>query len=449
MDLQKRSVSLNRVRLAPFVRIIFETSGEQEHFFGYYDKSPFDAESRRLLCHAVKFPSTRMPTINDQAEIAYWDLQSAQRIPVTHTSAFNWQQGAMLQWLGPDFSSRIVFNDYRDGRYVAIVHQMDTGEQKILDNTIYSVTPDGRWAIGVNYERLFWCRHGYNYAWPGHPRYNVPISDEDGLHLVDIQSGCSHLIIRTRQVIDIAFVSGMNTGSHYLEHVLFSPSGKRFMFLHRWRSPEGGIFSRVFVANRDGSELKLLHDKGDVSHYTWRDDNTLMVFGSKRGYLNHLRRFQWSVNLILKPFRGVFKRLIRPGTFQERLLLRPEYLFINVLTGQIKSVDSRQLRIDGHPNFHPLRTDIFLTDTYPNRQNYRELYLFDVSRRLRINLGEFFSPPASSNTHWRADLHPRWDRKGNLVCIDSLHNERRQMVVLDVSNIIETLGISQSDLKNS
>ena len=35
----------------------------------------------------------------------------------------------------------------------------------------------------------------------------------------------------------------------------------------------------------------------------------------------------------------------------------------------------------------------------------------------------------------RCDLHPRWNRDGRQVCIDSVHEDQRQMYLLDVSQI--------------
>ena len=33
---------------------------------------------------------------------------------IAETRAWNVQQSCMLQWLGPDYKNRILFNDYRD-----------------------------------------------------------------------------------------------------------------------------------------------------------------------------------------------------------------------------------------------------------------------------------------------------------------------------------------------
>ncbi|MBC7289368.1 MAG: hypothetical protein H5T86_15270, partial [Armatimonadetes bacterium] len=51
-------------------------------------------------------------------------------------------------------------------------------------------------------------------------------------------------------------------------------------------------------------------------------------------------------------------------------------------------------------------------------------------------IGRFFSPPELSG-EIRCDLHPRWNRAGDKVCIDSAHTGVRQMYVLDVADIVQ------------
>ena len=48
----------------------------------------------------------------------------------THT--WNVQQGCMAQWLGLDFSSRIIFNDLRDGKYCSVILDVKSGEERVL-----------------------------------------------------------------------------------------------------------------------------------------------------------------------------------------------------------------------------------------------------------------------------------------------------------------------------
>jgi hypothetical protein len=74
-----------------------------EHFFGYYDKSPWCSSGRYVLALEVKRAS-RNPRIDEGASIGMIDTKDDYRFKVIDkTKTWNLQQGCMLQWLGPDF----------------------------------------------------------------------------------------------------------------------------------------------------------------------------------------------------------------------------------------------------------------------------------------------------------------------------------------------------------
>ena len=72
--------------------------------------------------------------------------------------------------------------------------------------------------------------------------------------------------------------------------------------------------------------------------------------------------------------------------------------------------------------------------------------LFNIEENQKINVGKFFSLPNITeaigndwdNSAMRADLHPRWNRKGSMICIDSVHNGTRQIYTIDVSKLTNT-----------
>ena len=50
---------------------------------------------------------------------------------------------------------------------------------------------------------------------------------------------------------------------------------------------------------------------------------------------------------------------------------------------------------------------------------------------LRMDLAAFHAPPAFDGP-LRVDLHPRWNRDGTALCIDSVHEGTRQMYTVDL-----------------
>jgi len=96
---------------------------------------------------------------------------------------------------------------------------------------------------------------------------------------------------------------------------------------------------------------------------------------------------------------------------------------------------------DGHPSFSPNRRWI-LTDTYPDRFRLCFLVLYDTQTDRRYNLAKLRSPRAFAaprfETNWNCDLHPRWNRTGDVVCFDSAHTGRRGLCTMRVGNLSET-----------
>ena len=135
-----------------------------EYFFGYYDKSHRDGTDRYMLCLRLKDTSSAVAP-NEAAEILLIDTFNDNSIKVLgHTNSWNVQQGYMLQWLGPDYTERIIYNDFRDGKYCSVIFNIKTNEEKVLSMPVYSVSQDGKWALTLDFSRLHRLRPGYGYS---------------------------------------------------------------------------------------------------------------------------------------------------------------------------------------------------------------------------------------------------------------------------------------------
>ncbi len=88
---------------------------------------------------------------------------------------------------------------------------------------------------------------------------------------------------------------------------------------------------------------------------------------------------------------------------------------------------------DGHCSYLPDKEWI-VCDTYPGgRDRSQQLYLFNVEREERVDLGVFPAPEAYSG-EWRCDLHPRCSPDGKFLTIDSAHGgSGRRMYVVALS----------------
>ena len=69
-----------------------------------------------------------------------------------------------VQWFGPDFSEKIIFNDFRNGKYCSVILNIKTKEEKVLDMPVYSVSNDGEFALTLDFSRLHRLRKGMGYS---------------------------------------------------------------------------------------------------------------------------------------------------------------------------------------------------------------------------------------------------------------------------------------------
>jgi len=129
------------------------TRGPKHHFFGYYDKSPWDLEGRWMLALEVDFMD-RPPKPGDAAIIGLVDLKEDSAFcPIAQTHAWNWQQGAMLQWLPGTSRRLIIYNSCQGGSFVSVIRDLDGGEERTLPLPVYTISHSGRWALTPNFSR--------------------------------------------------------------------------------------------------------------------------------------------------------------------------------------------------------------------------------------------------------------------------------------------------------
>ena len=140
------------------------TPSTNHHFFDYYDKRPCDSSNRLLLTTETDFVD-RAPKPEDKAGIGIVEGGDARGFRrVAETYAWNFQQGAMLQWLSARGEPVFIHNDRRDGRFVAVLRTAEGHELNVLPHPVYHVSSDGCRALTLNFSRLARTRPGYGYA---------------------------------------------------------------------------------------------------------------------------------------------------------------------------------------------------------------------------------------------------------------------------------------------
>lgn len=371
---------------------------DHEYFFGYYDKSPWDVTGRYMIC--MKADNTwSAPDPIGEAEILLIDTRDNNRCKkIATTRTWNVQQGCMAQWLGPDFSSRIVYNDCREGQYCAVVLDLATNAERILSMPVYSVSEDGKTALTLDFSRLHSLRLGYGYAAVAEETKGVALPDQTCIWKMDIESG---EIIPLLKYTDFAGFQPRaemleKNAVHKVNHLMISPNGKRFMVLYRWFCGQRK-YTRLITCNIDGSEMYVLSDDDMVSHCYWKDDTHILAFENKQE-------------------SGPGYYLMKDKT-QEYIHLWPN------------------LSNDGHPSYSPDKKHI-VTDSYPDRTRMASVKLLEESQEdasVQSTFARVFAPFKYDNDT-RCDLHPRWKRDGSQICFDAAFEGHRGLYIINILN---------------
>ncbi len=87
---------------------------------------------------------------------------------------------------------------------------------------------------------------------------------------------------------------------------------------------------------------------------------------------------------------------------------------------------------DGHASFSPDRQWL-LCDSYPDGPHrLAQLMVYNIAENRKIVLGEFHHEEQFAGDI-RCDLHPRWAPDGTTVTFDSVHEDSRQIYLVDLS----------------
>ena len=316
---------------------VFKTPAGSNYFFGYYDKSPLDMRSKRMLALRVGFID-RLPRADDIAEIGYFEIGQGNSFRcITTTNVFNWQQGAMLQWLGPDFDREIIFNRRTKDGFKAFVYDIEKETEYELPMSIYASNSRGDLALTIDFERHYWCRRGYSYDGIINSSKNASLVSGDGIWLVNLHGKTSKKIIDVESLTHISPLASMKGAVHYVEHMMFSPNGYRFAFYHRWKLEEGGIYTRLYVADMNGGAPQLVHDTGRLSHYCWVNDQNILAIGAEKSSLaSSLRKSKFlarSISPLLPIYRSLVKGNSTHGqTKTSSIITVDTYFLVDVTT---------------------------------------------------------------------------------------------------------------------
>lgn len=369
------------------IQIITPNDG-YHYFFAYYDMRA-TGEHGKHLCHRVSFMD-RLPTPEDIAEIGY--LENGIFIKIGETTAWNFQQGAMLQY-HPYLENTVYYNVFENGQFYTLTQNYITGEKEYADRAAACISPDGKWGLGINFGRIYAFRPGYGYAGFADEFANVNAPKDDGVFLIDMESGSSRLILSYETLAPIA---GFTSEDKVLvNHITFNTTSDRFVMLVRnFPAPGRRSWSTSMVIGDLAGNAYTVLKNTYVSHYHWKNDREIVAHCTVEGEKKSM------------------------------------YL-IDVVTGKATEYDMPYFHEvsngDIHCSFSP-DGNYVIGDGYPI-DGYRYLMAYSLrtgkSRELlRVKTN---NPPVIDI---RCDLHARFVWGGTHISFDTLHNDRREIALI-------------------
>lgn len=365
----------------------------KEYFFGYYDKSPWNASDNKIICLRVD-KSYGKTSFDDLADIVCIDidLNAVKKIGETHS--WNIQQGCMLQWLGTDYNSKIIYNDYRNGEGCAVIFDFRTGDETIIDMPVYAVSSSGRYALSLDFYRLERMRPGYGYCNREDKTKFEKIPASPCIWLIDLEDNNTKAILSYNDFFEFETRNDMIGAEHKVNHIMFSPSGNKFMVIHRWYN-KGRKYSRLITYDFKSKKMYNLSDDDMVSHCCWKNDNEILAFLSKKD-------------------NGIGYYLLKDNSRKYQKYWK-------------------EINYDGHPSFSP-DGNYIVFDTYPNGRRMSSVYISKSDNCDVSNLKLIFQSfsPFKYDNEYRCDLHPRWNHHNSQICVDTVCNGKRSMFVVEI-----------------
>ncbi|OPZ26597.1 MAG: hypothetical protein BWZ02_01953 [Lentisphaerae bacterium ADurb.BinA184] len=384
-----------------------------QYFFGYYDLPAADTAGRHLA-HRVRFRD-RFPTPDDMAVLGWLPLPARGGGPdgecpfhaFAETRAWNFQQGAMLQWL-PSSPDTCLYNTFDGGTFGACIHNVRTGARRRLPLPVANISSDGTAALCINMARLYAFRPGYGYEEAPDPFADVAAPADDGVFRMDLATGGTRRILSLAEAADFLGQCGEAVAGRkvLINHITFNPSASRYLFLLRtFPNPPGAAWATfLLTADAAGGGLRHHPVQGAASHYHWRDDDGMLFWA-------------WAT-----------------AADGQQLVL------ISDRTDERRVLDRSFFRSDGHCSYSGDRRWL-LYDSYPDGSTpdrLRALQVYSLDRGAGFTLGRFRSEALSAATvDLRCDLHPRWMPDGRSITFDSIHEGFRGVYWADLASVMQ------------
>jgi hypothetical protein len=378
------------------LEIDFKYELVEGYFFGFHDKSPWNGSNNLILAHSIDKINSYIPNQQDIAAIGYFEESDLSRFrKIGDTVSWNWQQGSMLQWLGGE--DLIIYNDWDSGnsRNIARIVDLEGRSVKNLPIPVGAVSPDGKYAVSYDFERLNIGMPGYGYINESNEvvAKDSEVPDNRGFTVYSLLEEREIKFMSIKELNEQLKARKIVSGYIFVTHFLFSPDNLRFFFLLRSYTKGKRLQSRLISCNIKGEDMHVFPTGNMVSHLSWSGPDKVIAYCTD-------------------------------------LFENEGYFLFTDKSDEYHRIGENEYSSDGHPQFQSSK-ESFVTDTYPNRKRLQELSIYHFKEKRKQVIGRFYTPMKFSEGY-RCDLHPRWDRRGEKICIDTTFSGRRSMAIINL-----------------
>lgn len=374
---------------------IYSQSGA-EVFFGYHDRTPFSSDNAYLIAHVYRGQPTKIAPSRDELEIGVFQLDPSEgnsrfRV-IDRTRLWSWQQASLATWNPGQSGTQLLYNAFgARGPETVLFDVVQNTQVQRWPHPYYAISPDGRYALGIAFDRLAQFRDGYGF--PVLLQDGGRHSDSgmhDGMDLTELSTSS---VTRLLDVGECAKVKNLSvTTALYFNHAGFSPDGRiASVFLISESSGKREIWM-WFVDLISGKKTSLNHGRL-ISHYCWIEDHVVLL-------TNRDDHLVW-----------------RYSTYDVR-----SEMWEDLETGFAR---------DGHPMFNRSSGRI-VTDAVPDHRRDQQVFVSDNLLGSSCQLASYHAPHAFRGS-LRCDLHPRFSPDGTLISVDRVHKGRRVVSVIDLA----------------
>jgi hypothetical protein len=410
-------------KLNPLVPVWCVTPDLDRCIHRFHLSSPFSPTGRYLGLTRLS-REDGPPKPGEKAEIVLIDLISGEKKIIAETAGWDTQLGAQVQWGASD--TELFFNDVDTSTWMPFGVKMNpsTGTKLKLDGTVYSVSPDGKWAASTCLRRIGATQAGYGVVVPEkYVPINKGVVDNDGVFVTNTATGDCQMIASYKQIVEEAKpkidVSRYGQGDFYGFHVKWNAMSDRIMLVLRYMPVNDKKRRPMLITmKRNGNDIRVAipasewADKGG-NHPNWSPDG---------------KHVMMNLDVDQKGWRFVQARYDGTG--------------LKMMT----DVPANHGHVSLHPSGKFLLTDAYPTEAIAFGDGTAPLWLIDLTNGQKKTLvridavTSFFDAKPKRAKEMRVDLHPAWDsRTYTHVLFNGVDNGTRRVFVADLSEFVPSI----------